>query len=182
MNVLDAIPGIGQILDDVITSREELEEAKLRLREVEFRAEQERAKTLRGMLSNDSLFVAGSIPSLIWLAVIVLVNNHILALYLKVQPINLPDAYWSLLSTIIVGLFGKKVIENNQWSWGDKLISPSRKQLEAAIEEGNIEPIQMVRPTPSQKPAANKEDPDYTNRRYDDLVAKYGGRSNNDRK
>lgn len=184
MNVLDAIPGIGQILDDLITSKEELEEVKLRLREVEFRSEVERAKTLRSMLSNQSLFVSGGIPAFLWIGVIVLLNNHVIAPYFSaVKPMDLPEAYWGLLSTIIIGLFGKKVIDDNQWSWNGKVISPSKKQVDMAVEEGRIEPLPVeVSPLPSRaRPSAvvpssvSKEDPDYTNRRFEELVAQYGG-------
>lgn len=127
-NALEAIRGI---LDDTISTAEEKREAEIKLKELEITESTERLKTLGGMLGNKSLFVAGAIPALIWVAVVSLLNNYVVLPYFPewAQPVNLPSEYWSLLSTVIIGLFGKKIIDGNEWRWpSGQVLTPAKKE------------------------------------------------------
>jgi len=113
------------------------------------------------MLSNKSMFVAGGIPALIWLGVIMLFNNYVLlpwaeAFGLRAPQVILPEQYWTLLGWIITGLFGKKIIDNNAWYWKGKLISPSKKSLEASLMTGTV-------------PVEKALDQDYIDKRLQEL-------------
>lgn len=81
---------------------------------------------IKRVLGKRTVFEAGGIPCLVWLAVIVLAWNHlVLGVVLGVvgmvnpaaatllremmPPVPLPEGYWDALTWVILGLFGKKV-------------------------------------------------------------------------
>ena len=113
-NILDAIPAIGKILDDVISTPEEKREAQIRLRELDIREIEAKSQAQSSWMNNQSLFVSGAIPSILWMVVIVVFFNYILsplvtAIFgVTVPVLDLPDWYSDMCSTIILGLFTKK--------------------------------------------------------------------------
>lgn len=113
-NLLEALPAIGKILDDVISTPEEKREAQIRLRELDIREIEAKSSVQSAWMSNKSLFVAGAIPSMLWMVVLVIFFNYILSPLIeasfgvKIPVLDLPEWYSSMCSTIILGLFAKK--------------------------------------------------------------------------
>lgn len=177
MNVLDLIPGISGIIDKVVPDPNKQQELKLELAKLDAQENIARLGMLGNMLSNKSFFVAGGIPAIIWLAVVYLATNYILfpllaGLGMKIAPILLPDEYWSLLQIVVVGLFGKKVIDGNEWRWGDKLISPAKSQVEAAAAKGDATPVGSR--TQPAAPSCDYDDPADVDRRLKELAKEKG--------
>lgn len=119
MNLLDAIPGIGKILDNVITSDEELQNVKVLMRELDIRELETMTARQGAWLSNDSLFVSGAIPSLIWVYVLVIFFNFIIAPFvvafgIGVPELGLPDGFTGLVGTVVALLLGKKTFDANE--------------------------------------------------------------------
>lgn len=142
MNILDLIPGIGGVVEKLIPDKGKQDEMKLELAKLDIQEATERLGVLKSMLGHDSLFVAGGIPALIWLVVVYIAFNYIIfpllaACGLSVAPIALPEGYWTLLQTVVIGLFGKKVIDGNEWRWNGKLVSPAKDAAKAAAVSGH---------------------------------------------
>ena len=73
---------------------------------------------------------------------------------------------------MVVGLFGKKVIDGNEWRWGDKLISPAKSQVEAAAAKGDVTPVgARTQPT---TPSCDYDDPKDVDRRLKELAKERG--------
>lgn len=167
MNLLEAIPGITEIIGRVISDPNKKAELSLELAKVQVDEVKARMGVLQGMLSNKSLFVAGAIPALIWLAVLGLFNNYVLGPWFSLHPINFPDQYWTLLSTVVIGLFGKKVVDGNEFRWPNgNVLSPKKESKEAAEQTKKTPdaPVKTTR-TPEDIDARLAElDKQYSNR------------------
>ncbi len=169
MNLLDAIPEIGKILDDLISTPEEKREAQLRLREIDVREVEARFGALRAWQSHRSLFVSGAIPAILWMIVGVAVFNYILVSLLgsfgvSVPVLELPGAYYSLAETIVLGLFGKKAWDSSEIHWGGQVVKPAKEKVTAEIEEPKPQgkpsrPRPAPRKTAAKQEESRKEDP-----------------------
>jgi len=166
MNLLDAIPEIGKILDDLISTPEEKREAQLRLREIDVREVEARLGVQRAWLSNQSVFVAGAIPTVLWMVSLVIFFNHILAPLLahwvQIPTLDLPAWYSQLAGTIVLGLFGKKAWDSSEIHWGGQVVKPAKEKVAAELEEPKPQG-KPSRPKPisrkaAAKPAESKED------------------------
>lgn len=165
MNILELIPGIGSIIDKVIPDPNKKTELKLELAKLDAAEATERLGVLKNMMGHKSLFVAGGIPALIWLVVLYILFNHIVfpllgGFRLHVEPIALPEGYWTLLQTVIVGLFGKKVIDGNEWRWNGKLVSPAKDAAKIAAVKG--------------KPSVDYNDPEAVDKRLREIAREKG--------
>ena len=166
MNLLDAIPEIGKILDDLISTPEEKREAQLRLREIDVREVEARLGVQRAWLSNQSVFVAGAIPTVLWMVSLVIFFNHILAPLLahwvQIPTLDLPAWYSQLAGTIVLGLFGKKAWDSSEIHWGGQVVKPAKEKVAAEIEEPKPQgKPSRPKPTPRKaaaKPAESKEE------------------------
>lgn len=184
MNLLELIPGISGIIDKIIPDPNKQQELKLELAKLDAQENIARMGMLGNMLSNKSFFVAGGIPAIIWLAVVYLATNYILfpllaGLGMQIAPIQLPGEYWSLLQIVVVGLFGKKVIDGNEWRWGEKLISPAKSQVEAAAAKGDVTPVGAHAKPAAEKiviksPSIEEVDLSDINRRIEEEIMKRG--------
>lgn len=138
MNLLDAIPEIGRILDDLISTPEEKREAQLRLREIDVQEIEARLGVQKAWLSNQSIFVAGAIPTVLWMVSIVIFFNHILAPLLAhwvtIPTLDLPEWYSQLAGTIVLGLFGKKAWDSSEIHWGGEVVKPAKEKVSAELE------------------------------------------------
>ena len=138
MNLLDAGPEIGKILDELISTPEEKREAQIRLREIDVREVEARLGVQRAWLSNRSVFVAGAIPTVLWMVSLVIFFNHILAPLLahwvRIPTLDLPEWYSQLAGTIVLGLFGKKAWDSSEIHWGGAVVKPAKEKVETAIE------------------------------------------------
>ena len=156
MNLLDAIPEIGKILDDLISTPEEKREAQLRLREIDVREVEARLGVQRAWLSNQSVFVAGAIPTVLWMVSLVIFFNHILAPLLahwvQIPTLDLPAWYSQLAGTIVLGLFGKKAWDSSEIHWGGQVVKPAKEKVAAEIEEPKA--AKSSRPRPASRKAA----------------------------
>lgn len=157
MNLLDAIPEIGKILDDLISTPEEKREAQLRLREIDVREVEARLGVQRAWLSNQSVFVAGAIPTVLWMVSLVIFFNHILAPLLahwvQIPTLDLPAWYSQLAGTIVLGLFGKKAWDSSEIHWGGQVVKPAKEKVAAEIEEPKPQG-KPSRPKPTSRKAA----------------------------
>lgn len=141
MNVLELLPGIGSVIEKLIPDKNKQNELKLELAKLDIQEAVERLSVLKTMLGHDSLFVAGGIPALLWLAVLYILFDFIVfpvlsACGLSIAPIELPEGYWTLLRTVVLGLFGKKIVDNNEWRWNGRLISPAKDAAKVAAIGG----------------------------------------------
>lgn len=146
MNIFDIIPGITGIIEKFVPDPQKAAEAKLELAKLELQESIEGKKLVSSMVSHDSIFVAGSIPSIIWIAVVSLTANCIIfpllgGFGINIAPFSLPEEYWGLLKVTILCLFGKKAWDGNEIRWGDKLITPSKAQTDAAAARGITTPV-----------------------------------------
>lgn len=159
MNLLDAIPEIGKILDDLISTPEEKREAQLRLREIDVREVEARLGVQKAWLSNQSVFVAGAIPTVLWMVSLVIFFNHILAPLLahwvQIPTLDLPAWYSQLAGTIVLGLFGKKAWDSSEIHWGGQVVKPAKEKVAAEIEEPKPQG-KPSRPKPTSRKATAK--------------------------
>ena len=162
MNLLDAIPEIGKILDDLISTPEEKREAQLRLREIDVREVEARLGVQRAWLSNQSIFVAGAIPTVLWMVSLVIFFNHILAPLLahwvQIPTLDLPAWYSQLAGTIVLGLFGKKAWDSSEIHWGGQIVKPAKEKVAAEIEEPKLQGKPSRPKTTPRKAAAKPEE------------------------
>lgn len=166
MNLLELLPGLSGIIERVIPDPNKKAELELELSKIRTDEVKARMGVLQGMLSNKSLFVAGAIPALLWLAVLGLLNNYVLAPWFGLQPINFPDQYWTLLSTVVVGLFGKKMVDGNEFRW------PNGNVLSPKKEEGI--PTREDKPPDHVPPAKKPRTPEEIDARLAELDKEYG--------
>ena len=159
MNLLDAIPEIGKILDDLISTPEEKREAQLRLREIDVREVEARLGVQKAWLSNQSIFVAGAIPTVLWMVSLVIFFNHILAPLLahwvQIPTLDLPAWYSQLAGTIVLGLFGKKAWDSSEIHWGGQIVKPAKEKVAAEIKAPKPQG-KPSRPKPTSRKAAAK--------------------------
>ena len=135
-------PVAKRLIDLFIPDKASAREFQLELSKLEAEQNKIRAQALSEMMGHKSVFVAGAIPSFLWIGAIgiflMFIVNPILA-FAGIERelyVELPAEYWSLAQLIIGGLFAKKVIDDNEWNWGGKIVSPSKKKIEFEIHEG----------------------------------------------
>jgi len=122
------------------------------------------------MLGNNSFFVAGAIPSILWVLVISIVNNYILMPWaavfgLTVPDVSLPGEVWTLAGWIITGLLAKKAFDGNEiYSKTGVLLKPAKTDI-------------AEKKPPPMPPRVNQNeivrDQDYYDRRFEELTNKY---------
>ena len=172
MKLLDLVPEVGKIVDDLVSTPEEKREAQLRLKELEIRDQEARFGALAAWQSNKSLFVSGAIPAILWTVVFTAVFNYIIAPLLgafgvSVPILELPPAYYTLAGSIVWGLLGKKAWDATDLQWGS-----FEKKPKATVEA----------PAPAPAPAASRRerkkidlnDPEAVDRRLRELAEQYG--------
>lgn len=119
MGFLNALPIVGQLIDKIIPDPEKRLELKLELEKIDLQRDIAGLEAAKAMLSNQHWFVSGAIPSLIWLASVMLATNCVLipiaqfigqlnGVVVAIPQIQYPGEYWYLLGVIITGLFAKK--------------------------------------------------------------------------
>jgi len=148
MNLLDLAPAVTQIIDRFVPDPNKAAEMKLELAKIEASEYVAKMETQKAWLGNNNWFVSGAIPAILWMVSLVVFFNHILGPVLKgiglgVPIVDLPEWYYDLAKLIISGLFAKKIIDNNEWWIGGKLVSPSKMTVEAAIQGGKAAPVGM---------------------------------------
>ena len=95
------------------------------MRELDIREIEAKSQVQSAWMNNQSLFVAGAIPSMLWMVVLVVFFNYIVsplvqAMFGIVVPIlDLPKWYSDMCSTIILGLFAKKAWDNTDLQVGN---------------------------------------------------------------
>lgn len=89
---------------------------------------------------NNSLFVSGAIPSLLWMLVIIMFFDFIMAplisgiFNITINIVNIPEWYPSMCGTIILGLLAKKAYDSTDLSYGSFIKKSKRKsEIEAII-------------------------------------------------
>lgn len=173
MNILDLAPSITHVIDRILPDPTKAQEMKMELAKIQADENVARMGVLQVLLSNKNLFVAGAIPALIWIGVLSILNNYVLMPWVQVfgispPQIDLPTPYWELLGWIITGLFGKKIVDDNAWFWKGKLISPSKKSIEASVVTGKA-PVEKILEQEEQ----NKASMDYIEKRFEELTKKF---------
>ncbi|WP_448807453.1 3TM-type holin [Aminobacterium colombiense] len=154
MNVLDAIPVIGNLIDKVILNPNEANNLKLELEKLEVQRDIAKHDVQKAWLGNKSPYVAGAIPTILWMVSGVIAFNHILApllmaIGLNVPVLELPAYYTDLAGTIVLGLFAKKAWDSSEIKVGGYYSPIKGEKVEA-------------------------KDPDYYKKRYEELAAQYG--------
>ncbi len=154
VNVLDAIPVIGNLIDKVILNPNEANNLKLELEKLEVQRDIAKHDVQKAWLGNKSPYVAGAIPTILWMVSGVIAFNHILApllmaIGLNVPVLELPAYYTDLAGTIVLGLFAKKAWDSSEIKVGGYYSPIKGEKVEA-------------------------KDPDYYKKRYEELAAQYG--------
>lgn len=172
MKLLDLVPEVGKIVDDLVSTPEEKREAQLRLKELEIRDQEARFGALAAWQSNKSLFVSGSIPAILWTVVFTAVFNYIIALLLgafgvSVPVLELPPAYYTLAGSIVWGLLGKKAWDATDLQWGS-----FEKKPKAAVEAPA--PVSVPAAPRRERKKIDMNDPEAVDRRLRELAEQYG--------
>ena len=176
MKLLELVPELGKIVDDLVSTPEEKREAQLRLKELEIRDQEARFGALAAWQSNKSLFVSGAIPAILWTVVFTAVFNYIIApllgtFGLTVPVLELPPAYYTLAGSIVWGLLGKKAWDATDLQWGS-----FEKKPKATTEEPA--PVSVSVPAVPRRERERKKidlnDPEAVDRRLRELAEEYG--------
>lgn len=174
MNLLELVPEVGKIVDDLVSTPEEKREAQLRLKELELREREAQFGALRAWQSNKSFFVAGAIPSILWVVVGTAVFNYIVAPLLgafgvSVPTLELPPAYYTLAGSIVLGLFGKKAWDATDLQWGS-----FEKRAKAPTEEPVPAPVSAPAAPRRERKKIDLNDSEAVDRRLRELAEEYG--------
>ena len=172
MKLLDLVPEVGKIVDDLVSTPEEKREAQLRLKELEIRDQEARFGALAAWQSNKSLFVSGSIPAILWTVVFTAVFNYIVAPLLgafgvSVPVLELPPAYYTLAGSIVWGLLGKKAWDATDLQWGS-----FEKKPKVAVE--TLAPVSVPAAPRRERKKIDMNDPEAVDRRLRELAEQYG--------
>lgn len=164
MNLLEALPILSDIVGKVVKDPNEAEELKLELQKLEIQKEIARHGAVQAWLSNKSPYVAGAIPTILWMVSLVVLFNHVVSPLFawmsgKLVPVlELPSYYTDMAVSIIYALFIKKA-----WDSADINVAgvhSPRKQEDAPPERVSVSSIP-------------RDDPDYHAKRYDELIKQY---------
>lgn len=164
MNLLEIVPALETIIGKVIQDPNQAGNLKLELEKLDVQKDIEKMKTQQSWMNNKSVYVAGAIPTILWMVSIVIAFNHILAPFLKgigwdVPILELPKYYTDLAATIVVGLFVKK-------GWESAEIASIGKKAKPA------DPVKLVKNDKTPEP--KKDDPEYHTKRYSEIMEQYG--------
>lgn len=163
MNLLEALPVLSEIVGKVIKDPNEAETLKLELQKLELQKEVARHGAVSAWLSNKSPFVAGAIPTILWMVSLVVLFNHVVSPLFawisgKAVPVlELPSYYTDMATSIVYALFIKKA-----WDSADVNIGGVHSPRKA--EEP---PAQTVSSIP-------RTDPQYHEKRYSEILEQYG--------
>ena len=172
MKLLDLVPEVGKIVDDLVSTPEEKREAQLRLKELEIRDQEARFGALAAWQSNKSLFVSGAIPAILWTVVFTAVFNYIVAPLLgafgvSVPVLELPPAYYTLAGSIVWGLLGKKAWDATDLQWGN-----FEKRPKTVVEA--LAPVSDPAAPRREQKKIDLNDPEAVDRRLRELAEQYG--------
>lgn len=163
MTLLDALPVLGEIIGKVVKDPNQAEELKFELQKLEIQKEVARHGAVQGWLSNKSPYVAGAIPTILWMVSLVVFFNHIISPLFTwisgsaVPVLELPSYYTDMAVSIIYALFLKKA-----WDSAD-------------INIGGIHsPKKEEDPPPVTVSKIPRDDPNYHEKRFAELLEKYG--------
>ena len=164
MNVLELVPALESIIGKVIQDPNQAGNLKLELAKLDVQQEIEKYRTQAAWLSNKSPLVAGAIPCILWMVSVVIFFNHILAPLLmaaglEIPTLELPAYYTDLAATIVLGLFAKKAWDSSDINIGG-FRSPAKKED----------------PPPVVASSVRKDDPEYHDKRYAELVERYSSK------
>lgn len=136
MNILEVVPILGQLIDKVVPNPNQANELKIELAKLDIKRDIAKLDVQKAWLSNKSPYVAGAIPTILWMVSFVILFNHVVAPLLSwgfqatVPVLELPGYYVDMASTIVVGLFVKKAWDNT-----DVKIGGFHSPIKTAIEE-----------------------------------------------
>lgn len=134
MVLLETIKSVSDIVNKFIPDGAEKNRLQAELEKASLEVDKQRLGALSNMLGSNSFFVAGAIPSILWVLVISIVNNYILMPWVSmfggtVPHVDLPGQVWTLAGWIISGLLAKKAVDGNAfYSKDGTLIKPSRSE------------------------------------------------------
>jgi hypothetical protein len=164
--ILDLIPEVGKLIDRFVPDPQRKLEAERMMKELDIRELEARMGVQKAWLSNNSLFVAGAIPTILWMVSLVIFFNHILAPLLggfgiAVPVLELPPWYSSLAGTVVLGLFGKKAWDSTEIHYKGETVKPPKNG-------GSVAPIEKKSPSPTT-PTLRATPPEEGNipRKYD---------------
>lgn len=159
MNLLELIPSLEGIIGKVIQDPNQAGNLKLELEKLDVQKDIEKMKVQQAWLSNKSVYVAGAIPTILWLLSAVVAFNHILAplltgMGMTLPILELPKYYTDLAGTIVLGLFAKK-------AWDSSTITTIGKipKMEEPIEVSTT---------------FSRDDPEYHEKRFEEILNQYG--------
>ncbi len=153
MAIIEALKPIADIINKFIPDGAEKNRLQAEIEKASLEVDKQRLGALSNMLGSNSFFVAGAIPSILWVLVISIVNNYILMPWAamfggKVPDVSLPGEVWTLAGWIITGLLAKKAVDGNAfYSKDGHLLKPSRS--EEALNMIDTIPVHQVSNTPT---------------------------------
>jgi len=173
MNLLEVVPALDSIIGKIIQDPNQAGNLKLELEKLDVQKDIERYKVQQSWLSNKSVYVAGAIPTILWLLSVVVAFNHIIApllmgLGMNLPTLELPEYYTDLAGTIILGLFAKK-------AWDGSTIEKLGKKAKSEPPV-TVKVIKKEEPPPvmeEEEEHIPRDDPEYHKKRYDELLEKY---------
>ena len=151
--ILETIKSVSDIVNKFIPDGAEKVRLQAELEKASLEVDKQRLGALSNMLGSNSFFVAGAIPSILWVLVISIVNNYILMPWAamfggKVPDVSLPGEVWTLAGWIITGLLAKKAVDGNAfYGKNGTLIKPSR--TEEALNTIEVIPAHKIPEVPT---------------------------------
>lgn len=171
MNLLNCIPFGDKVLDTVTTligkSADNKDGTSIKIDEKDLKKGLDALTNAQKSLSkNNSMFVSGAIPSMLWAMVLIIVFNYVIAPLLMglfnitIPSVALPEWYSSMCSTIVIGLFAKKAWDSADISAGS-FVKKSKYDSENTTDIKNVAAKLMALTTavsaPAKKSTLNEE-------------------------
>ena len=163
MNLLNCIPFGDKVLDTVTTligkSADNKDGTSIKIDEKDLKKGLDALTNAQKSLSkNNSMFVSGAIPSMLWAMVLIIVFNYVIAPLLMglfnitIPSVALPEWYSSMCSTIVIGLFAKKAWDSADISAGS-FVKKSKYDSENTTDIKNVAAKLMALTTAVSAPA-----------------------------
>ena len=150
MAIIEALKPIAEIINKFIPDGAEKNRLNAEIEKASLEVDKQRLGALSNMLGSNSFFVAGAIPSILWVVVISIFNNYILMPWAvmfggKIPDVSLPGEVWTLAGWIISGLLAKKAIDGNAfYSKDGALLKPSRSEPALNVLEMHNAPVTVT--------------------------------------
>lgn len=171
--IIESLKPVLDVINKFIPDGAEKNRLTAEIEKASLEVDKQRLGALSNMLGSGSMFVAGAIPSILWILAFSIFNNYILMPWVgvfggTVPEVNLPSEVWTLAGWIITGLLAKKAVDGNAlYSKTGELLKPSRSDTHINTLSPSAK-IKQVESAPVE--VAVIKDQDYYDKRFKELA------------